>query len=60
MDKLLTINQLSELLQIKKSTIYSWTFSKRIPHIKLYGSLRFREKEISRWIDSQMEEPKKF
>ncbi|MBW1854754.1 MAG: helix-turn-helix domain-containing protein [Deltaproteobacteria bacterium] len=60
MEKLLTINQLSELLQIKKSTIYCWTFSKRIPYVKLHGTLRFRQKDISKWLDDKVEETKNF
>ncbi len=60
MDKLLTIDQLAEVLQIKKATIYSWTFSKKIPHLKIGGALRFREREIVKWIDSQIEEAKDF
>jgi len=60
MEKLLTIDQLSEILQVKKNTIYSWTFTKKIPHLKIGGALRFREREIAKWIDSQVEEVKDF
>jgi excisionase family DNA binding protein len=60
MDKLLTIDQLADILQIKKATIYSWTFAKKIPHLKIGGALRFREREIVKWIDGQMEEVKNF
>ena len=44
MERLLTIDQLSELLQVKKNTIYSWTFTRRIPFVKIGGGLRFRKK----------------
>ena len=51
MEKLLTIEELSKILGIKKATIYSWTSKKRIPYIKLSnGILRFRESEIQEWI----------
>ena len=60
MERLLTINQLAEILQVKKNTIYSWIFTKRIPHVKINGALRFKEKEISKWIDGQVENPKNF
>jgi excisionase family DNA binding protein len=60
MDKLLTINQLSELLQIKKSTIYSWTFTRKIPFVKINGALRFKEKAINGWIEGQEKETKNF
>jgi len=60
MERLLTIDQVVELLQIKKSTIYSWTFTRKIPFVKINGALRFKEKAISSWIDAQVEEPKNF
>ena len=51
MEKLLTIEELSEILGVKKATLYSWTSKKRIPYIKLSeGILRFRESEIQEWI----------
>ena len=60
MDKLLTLSQVSELLQVKKNTIYSWTFTRKIPFLKVNGVLRFREKEISKWLDDRVEQPKVF
>lgn len=52
MERLLTIEQISELLQIKKSTIYSLVNQKRIPFIKLSGKLlRFKSSEIEKWLD---------
>ena len=53
MDKLLTIEQLAATLQVKKATIYSWTFTRKIPFVKVNGALRFKEKAISNWIDAQ-------
>jgi len=55
-ERLLTIDQLSEILQVRKNTLYSWVFSRKIPHIKIGGLLRFQEKEISKWIDAQVKE----
>ena len=55
MDKLLTIDQLSDILQVKKNTIYSWTFTRKIPFVKINGALRFKEKAITKWIDEQEE-----
>ena len=39
--KLLTINDLSEVLGIPKATIYCWTSSNKIPHIKIGKHLKF-------------------
>jgi len=60
MERLLTIDQVSELLQIKKSTLYSWTFTRKIPFVKINGALRFKEKAINNWIEGQEQEPKVF
>ena len=59
MDKLLTIEQLAATLQVKKATIYSWTFTRKIPFVKVNGALRFKEKAISNWIDAQEAEAEK-
>lgn len=51
MEKLLDIDDVSEMLGVTKATIYSWTSQNRIPHIKLSKRLlKFREKEIMAWI----------
>ena len=59
MDRLLTIDQLSAILQVKKATIYSWTFTRKIPFVKIKGALRFKEQAISKWVDEQEEEAKR-
>jgi excisionase family DNA binding protein len=56
MEKLLNINQLSELLQVKKSTVYSWVHTGRIPYVKVNGALRFKEGAIYNWIENQSAE----
>ena len=58
MERLLKIDQVVELLQVKKNTIYSWTFTRKIPFVKVNGALRFKEKAISKWIDEQEKPPK--
>lgn len=50
MEKLLTIKQLSELIQISRSTLYEWTHTGFIPHYKLPKDVRFRETEIGDWL----------
>jgi len=51
--KLMTINELSKILQVKCKTIYDWVHKKRIPYYKLEGSLRFNEDEILKWLKSK-------
>ena len=50
---LLTIDQLCELLKLKKSYIYDLTYRKRIPYKRIGRFLRFDPEEIKEWIDAQ-------
>jgi excisionase family DNA binding protein len=50
MEPLLTIDELSRLLKIKKSTIYHWTSAGFVPHIKVGRFVRFRVSEIEQWL----------
>jgi len=50
MEKLLTPENVCEILGIEKSTLYSWTRRELIPHVKVNGLLRFREAEIAKWL----------
>jgi len=47
----LTIDELSKYIKIPKSTIYKLTMNKKIPHIKIGKTLRFRQSEIDAWAD---------
>ncbi len=57
MDKLLTIDELAEVLSVKKSTIYQWVHLGLIPHIKVGRLLRFKEGNIQKWLVSRQVEP---
>ncbi len=46
MNKLLTPDQVAELLGVEKSTIYNWTHTKFIPHIKVGRLLRLRKADL--------------
>ena len=51
MEKLLDIDDVSEMLGVTKATIYSWTSQNKIPHVKLSKRLlKFRATEIMAWI----------
>ena len=52
-DRLLTIQEVCELLQVKKTYVYWLTHQKRIPHIKIQGILRFRQSDIDEWLKAQ-------
>src|SRR4029077_13989722 len=49
---LLTVQALSQRLQIKPSTLYSWASQGKIPCRKIHGLVRFDPTEINRWLTS--------
>ena len=49
---LLTVNALSQRLQIKPSTLYAWASQGKIPCHKIHGLVRFDPAEIDRWLAS--------
>lgn len=53
MSRLLTPRELAEMLQVKPSTIYQWVHEGFIPHVKVGRLVRFREGDVSRWIDAR-------
>jgi len=50
MEKLLTPEEICKILEIEKSTLYSWTRKELIPYVKVNGLLRFKEDEITKWL----------
>jgi len=50
MKKLLNIEELASLLNIKKSTVYAWVHYKKIPFVKLGGRVNFIEDQIIEFI----------
>ena len=53
MEKLLDIKQLSELIQVSRSTIYKWVHIGFVPHFKLGAFVRFRESDIEKWLQKR-------
>lgn len=52
-DRLLTVQEISELLKVPKSYVYWLTHQKKIPHLKIQGHLKFRQSHIDEWLNSQ-------
>ena len=48
----LTVEELCQLLKLKKSYIYDLTYRKKIPFIKIGRHLRFDLEEIQKWIEN--------
>jgi excisionase family DNA binding protein len=60
LERFLTPSQLAELLGVKSGTVYSWlSRGVDIPHIKIAGTVRFREKAIQDWLLEKERERKK-
>jgi len=55
MERLLDVNQVSELLGVKPSTLYYWVHTGYIPHHHIGKLLRFKESEIEEWFDETAE-----
>jgi excisionase family DNA binding protein len=53
MQKLLTVEEIADYLQVKPSTIYQWTHQGFIPHVKLGNRVRFRLSQVDRWIEKR-------
>ena len=53
MTKLLSPQELSEVLSISIETVYAWTSQKRIPFIKMGRLVRFNVDEVNKWLDRQ-------
>ncbi len=48
--RFLGIKELSEYLDIKEKTAYSWVNQRKIPYVKVGRLVRFDPEEIGRWI----------
>ncbi len=53
MHKLLTVKEIAEYLQVKRSTIYQWTHQNYIPHIKIGNHLRFKLRQVDKWLEKK-------
>ncbi len=58
MEKLLTARQVSDLLEVKISTVYDWVHRGMIPYVKLGRLIRFKKAEVFQWINLHTIRPK--
>ena len=48
--KLISIKELSQFLNVKRSTLYAWVNNGTIPFYKLNGLIRFDLDDIKEWV----------
>lgn len=59
-EKLLTPVQLADIIGIRLGTVYSWlSRGVDIPHVKIAGTVRFREKAVMDWLLQKERERKR-
>lgn len=51
------IKELSEYLDIKVGTIYSWTHMRKIPYYKIGRRVKFDREKIERWLKNKEVKP---
>jgi len=42
----LTVNDVAKLLNVSPKTVYRWCSAGKLPHIKIGGSLRFKQSDL--------------
>lgn len=50
----MTAKQVSELIEVKPSTVYQWVHLGLIPYVKLGKCVRFKKVDLFRWIDKNL------
>jgi excisionase family DNA binding protein len=55
-ERYLTINEVSQYLNVKRSTLYSWVKSGEMPHYRLNRMVRFRKADIDTWMENHRSE----
>ena len=56
MEKLLSVNQLADILGLKKITIYEWVRINKIPFIKLGKRVLFQPSDVEEFIKTNRKE----
>jgi excisionase family DNA binding protein len=51
-DGIFDVKELADYLSVSPSWIYNRTHLKEIPHLKIDGQLRFRKRDIDKWLNA--------
>jgi excisionase family DNA binding protein len=52
----LTINEVSEYLNLRRSTIYSMVEASEIPHYRVGRLIRFKQNDVDQWMEDHRKE----
>ena len=50
--KLVTVKDVSQMMNVRPSTLYQWAELGQMPCVKINGALRFDLEDIMKWIES--------
>ena len=57
MEALLTIEEAAHILKVKTTTLYTWAYRRQIPSQKVGKALRFRPRDLQKWLKAQSRLP---
>lgn len=52
-EKLWTVTDTAEFLQVSEKTVYDWVHKREIPFHKVHRLVRFKPREIEKWLNSE-------
>jgi len=52
-NKIMTVDEVSEFLQLSPKTIYQYTSNRTLPFIKIGNRVRFDMQDIMKWLEAQ-------
>ena len=56
--QLLTYDEASKLLAVKRGTLYSWVSRGKLPYMRLSGKMvRFDKDQLEQWLDNMRQTP---
>lgn len=50
-DPLWNVAEVAAFLGVTDRTVRSWMVARRLPYLKIGGTVRFRQAEVARWVD---------
>lgn len=58
-ERLLTIKQVADYLQLDTTTVYAYAQQGKIPAIKVGWNWRFRKQDLEKWLDENKKKVRK-